>query len=274
MQLDKLLSLMARHPGLNSHQLASQSMLEGGDLWRHMDRLGVYEQSFKREPVLMLDDLYDLDRAFLSAIACKDLGVVHEFVETVFKGFDAPTINKWFHDLSRADDDGTLASCISDAFVYGGANHQAKAPSLSVALSLLRQYGLELIDRRPKDPNATRESENCLGAVIWSAAVVRDANQEDLMAAAKVYLSQGASMCEDPGGFEYSPLALLMGRGQSHMISKWADMLINEGHVTLEHMQQVRQLAAAVPQNIAVFDAYFARQEIMVIQSAAQAARP
>lgn len=271
MQLDKLLGLMAKHPGLNSHQLASQSVLEGGDLWRHMGRLGVYERSFKQEPVLVLDDL---DHAFLSVIACKDLGVVHEFVETVFKGFDAQALNQWFHDVSRDAVVGTLATRIVDAVIYGGFAGTPQTSSLSATLNLLQQYGLELIDRRPKDPDASRESENCLTAAIWSAAMDRNANQEDLMALAKVYLCQGASMCDDPEGLGNSPLALLIRWGQSHMVSQWASMLVNEGHVTLDHMQQVRQLAATAPENMAVFDACFARQKIMAIQSAAQAARP
>lgn len=216
------------------------------------------------------------DKVFFEAISSHDVDASCKMVNEALRqnhGIDASSlnINKWFY--KRRFDRPSISDQIAECASEGAVGMSIHPPTLSAVLRTLSQNGLDLFLPKPiDDAHDMSMPFNGLHAIALEAQVSDAEKQGSLIKVARVYLELGVSMHKSAGGIAQSPLAILLRNGDVDMLSPWVSMLVDEGHVRLQHLNQCRKIDGLFPSHIALFDAYFARQQIQSIAAAASPA--
>lgn len=265
---DEDIRFMIENAGMNAYKMACRSMLEDGALWRQLVHNGLYEKANATE----------LDRAFFAVVTCKDVDRAREFASAVFERrqcHDSSWLNRFFYCIypSRS----SVKYRLADLACHGADDHQIHPPTLSAVLGLLSERGLDLAVRTPIKMAGPKNAQNTvvdngLFELVEIAAVSEEARQGALIDVARVYLGLGVTMHESANGIDESPLACLLRCEDPDLMAPWAPMLVDEEHVKHEHVRSCAQLDDVSPGAVALFDAYFARQQIQSIAAAAQSA--
>lgn len=265
-----VIGFMILHHELNAHQLASQSVAAGNDLWREMRKGGLYERAFR------CPNYVDMDHAFLCAIARKDLEVVNEFVRTAFHGYKAEILNQWFYSTFEADSEESVSMQIAELAQCNELGEHLHPRSLEIAFIALEEFGLDLTVSKAIAGYEPDQIDNGLQDVFKVAVAYRPDKQTDLMDVADVYLSMGLTMYESTRGISESPLAILLKAREVETVAAWSDMLINGGYILPEHVRACGEIAGVKAESVALLDAHFARKQIQGISYAAlaKAVRP
>lgn len=264
-----IIGFMVLHHELSIHQLASESVIAGNDLWRQMGEGGLYERAF-RDP-----NMADMDHAFMCAIARKDLEVVNDFVRAAFHGYRAETINQWFYNTVKRDNEESVSMQVAEFALHNEVSPSrphVRPRSLEVALIALEEFGLDLKVSKHIAGYEPEDIDNGLQDVLKVAITYRPDKQADLMDVADVYLSMGLTMHESTRGISDSPLAILLKGRRVETVAAWSDMLINGGYILPEHVRACSEVYGVKAESVALLDAHFARKQIQGISAAAAAA--
>lgn len=262
---DEDFQFMVRNASLTGYQMARQSFAEGGNLWRHLVKNGLYDGASARE----------IGHTFFAIIGCGDVDKAKEYAKAVFSQpacHDREWLNNWFYGPAIVGE-SRIHSQIARCADFGDAGSPICPPALSAVLGMLKDQGLDLNVHAPlKLEEGAYVRSNGLTELIDTATSATASKQKNMLAVARAYLDNGVTMYDSADGIDDSPLASLLRCDAVECVAPWVAPLVEEGHVKHEHVRACAQLDHVDPGAVALFDSYFARKQVQAIAAAAKTA--
>lgn len=263
---DEDFQFMVRNASLTGYQMARQSFAEGGNLWRHLVKNGLYDGASARE----------IGHTFFAIIGCGDVDKAKECAKAVFSQptcHDRGWLNNWFYGPAIVGE-SRIHSQIAGCADFGDARSPICPPTLSAVLGMLKDQGLDLNVHAPlKLEEGAYVRSNGLTELIDTATSATASKQKNMLAVARAYLDNGVTMYDSADGIGESPLAVLLRCDEVTCVAPWVTPLIEEGHVRHEHVRACAQLDDISPDAVALFDSYFARKQVQAIAAVAATAQ-